>query len=277
MEINKIKIAIVRQIRGIQWRYTAMMLKYKSPIENARIGFESKQKLILIPHADDEWIGCSRVILNDNTSILFDMDMSGNDSDQQHILRKKELKKVALETGCVYKCISIYDKVKSLIEIIENRKPYYIFLPYYYDWHSEHIDVMRILKEALSTTCYNCKIAMYQVSLPMISRHITNYYPMCKEECEGKWRFFNKQYVTQKYLPTIRFASHEYINGGLFSCYSAEVFSVVESKDWCSRVDRLIMSEQERKVALKNINNIKNIRTIINEIDDRNVSKEFEY
>lgn len=63
--------------------------------------------MILIPHADDEWIGCSRIIMCKEDVLLCNMDMKGGDTNFLHQRRYKELLYLAHK----YKKVLLQQKV----------------------------------------------------------------------------------------------------------------------------------------------------------------------
>lgn len=266
--IKKAFYAIISFWNNFSWACSAYFLKKKAIKRNIDSIFQGGTKIILIPHADDEWIGCSTIIRTYNDVLLCDMDMDGGDSKTVHAVRKKELQSIAdlnkKEIICIYE-----DKAKHLLEIIESQKPAYIFLPYYIDWHKEHIMVMDLLEEVLLQYTGDVYICMYQVSLPIADSQITHVLSMNKKSFLEKWDIFMQVYKSQKHLPIGRFGAHEKIAGALTNSFSAEVFCVKTKQEWLNLKNQWLLTEEEKKECFTAINDIRKIRNTIINITDK--------
>lgn len=230
------------------------------------------KSLILVPHADDEWVGCSQVIINNNSDIvLYNMDMQGGDSSDIHITRKKELEKMAYK----YKLKlqdnigKVEEKVDNLEKKIEEFKPDLIFLPFFIDWHEDHIAVMNILREALRNIPknINIKIVMYQASVPIPEQYITTCIGMERRTQIDKWKTFRDIYPTQAFFPVKRFCCNEYINGGIINSYAAEVYSCMDINEWLSDFS-IIPDRKERINIINSFRNVKKIRKCTKKLID---------
>ncbi len=218
------------------------------------------KKLILIPHADDEWIGCSMNICDNQEVILCNMDMQGNDSKELHSVRLNELKTTAKKFN--KKLITISNnKEQQLAEIIEKEKINMVLLPFFIDWHDEHIAVMKYLYEAIKCMQYdNFNIAMYQVSVPIIEKEITHYLPMDKKNFQKKWNYFRETYKTQKAIPCKRFGINEKTNGRYTSAYASEVYSVNTIEQWKQKYKKFKLSNNDKECLNKSLNQLITIR-----------------
>lgn len=215
--------------------------------------------LVLAPHSDDEWIGCSTILkkLRDSVTVI-NMDMEGGDSDALHKNRYDEMKTAS--ESCGYKLEKIEgNKVNWLSDYIINHSPKYVLVPCYYDWHDEHYEVMDVLKDALEASKIETNVVMYQVSIPMPPSLINCYHSLDKNEHEEKWRLLDVYYPSQSFLPTFRFRLNERINGKRFGAYAAEVFSVSSSEKWINDYKNNALSLQEREYYKRNLNNIKQL------------------
>lgn len=269
MNIIKKTVSAALSFRNkLSWACSTYYFKKKSIKSNIDTAFPGGTKIILIPHADDEWIGCSTIIRTYNDVLLCDMDMDGGDSKSLHAVRKNELQSIAelykKEIICIFE-----DKVNHLLEIIELKKPAYIFLPYYVDWHKEHIMVMDLLEEVLSQYASDVFICMYQVSLPIADSQITHVLPMSKKSFLEKWDTFMRVYKSQTHLPIGRFGAHEKIAGALTNSFSAEVFCVKTKLEWLNQKNKWLLTEEEKKECFTAINDIRKIRDMIINITDR--------
>lgn len=200
--------------------------------------------LILAPHADDEWIGCSQIIKQCEHSVILNMDMPGGDTTELHQERFKELSLLANKFD--KRLITIGEnKVESLSEIIDEIKPDYICLPHFFDWHPEHIQVMQYLRESLSQIPYHGEILLYQVSVPLHPDHVNCLESVNKIEFIKKWKIFEELYKTQTGISYHRFMANEKINGVFSNAYSAEVYTIIDVNSWLNCIDHLLLSSNE--------------------------------
>lgn len=216
-------------------------------------------KIILAPHSDDEWVGCSTILQSNKGDVaVIDMDMSGGDTEELHEIRRQEMQSVARAYN--YPLLKVEgNKVSWVSDYIKKYSPKYIFVPCYYDWHDEHYEVMDVLKEALEASKIDTNVVMYQVSIPMPPSLINCYHCLDKNEHEEKWRLLDVYYPSQSFLPTFRFKLNERINGKRFRAYAAEVFSVYSSDKWINDYKNNALSLQDREYYKGNLNNIKNL------------------
>lgn len=219
--------------------------------------------LILIPHADDEWVGCSQIILqNDFDVVLLNMDMEGGDSTELHEARRKELDKIASTYHRSLKIVGS-NKVLSLEELLMNLRPDYICLPYFFDWHPEHIEVMIILRDVLKKVLLNSKILMYQVSLAIPPSECNGWSAMTRRAWHNKWHTFEDVYKSQTVIPYQRFAFNERINGAIADSYAAEVYSVMSCKDWQQQIETFLLDEIEKRAIMQVLNRIGKTRELL--------------
>lgn len=250
---------VISLIKICDWKFQAYRFRSKM----APITFDElhlKNSLILAPHSDDEWIGCSSIIENIENVLVLDMDMSGNDSEATHVLRKEEIKKtVSLYHKNYY--LASDNKIDELANLIKKNRFDSIFVPFFVDWHEEHIGVMNILKEALQD--YKCKIITYQVSCPIPYLAINYAIPFDKKMSKNKWMHFKKNYETQKEFPWRRFFLIERAQGRITSTYAANVYSVYESAMW-KKMFFLVPTKEERIMLKNKIHNIEENAELVN-------------
>lgn len=259
--------------RTIKWSKEAHIYKMgqkKNRVPDNYLDEMKEQKImILIPHSDDEWVGCSRIIKSGKQVTLINMDMKGGDSEKIHLIRESEMQKNADNYNRRLIKISSLDKTKSLCEIINEINPDLIFLPYFLDWHIEHLEVMEILDKALQN-CANkeMKIGMYQVSVPIDILDITVCKAMTRHEWKQKWGYFYKTYVTQRQLSYRRFAFQEYINGYYGNSYASEVYSINTILEWRKKL-AYRLTQEDRDLVMNSLSELGKIRGIINSIRSR--------
>lgn len=263
--IRKIRLLFRIIGRNIKWKRDADYCRKKvkrgdiSPVPEGK-------KIILMPHSDDEWIGCSQILLHSpENSIVVNMNMCGGDDRNLHQIRRREAEAVSERFG--YRFITIQDKLNELKEIISSEKPRCVFLPCYLDWHEEHIEVMRLFQEAALQCDYSGLVGMYQVSLPIPADMINCGMTMTKKQLKEKWTLLKHMYRTQSFLPVKRFMLNEYINGGITNEYAVEAYSVCSFDKWSSCFPTLLLKEGERDKYKKNLQDIMIIRTMLEERD----------
>lgn len=231
-----------RQVRN--WKHEASNEAEKIIVNTRLQQFFDGRCLILIPHSDDEWIGCSRIISGNNEVVLCNMDMDGGDTPQIHKERYAELNEVANKYGRMLITIK-ENKTDELKCAIQKYNPDYIFLPHYIDWHPDHIKVMKILYDAICNLGQlDCHVVMYQVSCPIV-HGITHAIPLNKDQWVQKWDFFKCNYKTQLKIPYKRFSLNEVINGNYIQAYASEIFCEVNDVEWMKIIrDNLPTDEQ---------------------------------
>lgn len=210
------------QLRKINSKHSALQLKKESSF------------LIILPHADDEWIGCGSLISSPNYKVcLCNADMEGGDTENIHLIRRRETEALA---GMYNRPIHILgrNKVDSLKELLEKEKPDVVFVPYMIDWHKEHIEVLHILKRAIDELCVNWKLSvgMYQVTVPIDSKNITHVGPIEFSQWHTKWKLFREVYKTQSTFPWYRVSRNEIIQGKRYACDACEVYCIMDYQDW---------------------------------------------
>ena len=222
----------------------------------------SQRALILIPHADDEWVGCSSIINNVSDVLLVNVDMQGGDSVYLHKERLQELNKVAEQFNKTLANL-ILPKEESLRAIVDRFRPTHIYVPFFFDWHQEHIQTMILLKDVLSSLDINATVAMYQVSLPIIPEMVTHYIPMNRGTFINKWNFFECMYKTQLGIPYKRFSINEKINGAYVGSYAVEVFSYMTKDEWLIMIDNWILTNEETTLIKMNLQRIRKTRVLL--------------
>lgn len=259
--IRKIRSLFRIISRNIKWKRDANYCRKK--IKRGDISsIPEGNKIVLMPHSDDEWIGCSQILLhNPEDSLVVNMNMGGGDDQYLHQIRRKEAEAVSKKFG--YRFITVQNKLSELKEIISSEKPKCVFIPCYLDWHEEHIEVMRLFQEAAIQCNYSGLVGMYQVSLPIPAGMINCGMSMTKKQLKGKWTILKQMYRTQSFLPVKRFMLNEYINGGITGAYAVETYTILEFQDWVTNWKTHLLTEEERKRCVDNLQNIQYIRTML--------------
>lgn len=224
------------------------------------------RKIVLMPHSDDEWIGCSQILLHQSEQVLVvNMDMNGGDGEQLHKTRRKEAELVAEKYG--YRFITVQKRLNDLVQILNDEQPECVFLPCYLDWHEEHIIVMELFQKAAIQAGYTGSVGMYQVSLPIPEKMINFGMAMTKGQLKEKWKCLRKMYETQAFLSTKRFMLNEYINGGISGTYALEAYSICAFQDWNASWKESLLTKEEKKNCVDNLQHIGYVRIMLQSRD----------
>lgn len=219
-----------------------------------------KNILILAPHSDDEWIGCSQLLKKGNNNVVvLNFDMPGGDNKELHTVRYQEMKNTAATVGYTFITVR-QDKGNWLLEYINSNRIDIVFLPCYYDWHKEHFFVMECFKEAARKAHYTGLVGMYQVSLPIPVSMINYCSLMSKADARKKWADLKRFYPSQSFLPIKRFMLNEHINGKINNAYSIEAYSVKSFEIWQREYHDKRLTENDKEFFKKNLQNISLVR-----------------
>lgn len=258
-------VSIKKMVLKRRWSRYEKSLRYPLSDRCSASMDTNKTYLILAPHSDDEWIGCSQVLRNCSKSFVCYMNMPGTESKEVRQVRYLEIKKSVETLG--RRLFEVGDdKQEALIDIIKSILPDYILVPYFFDWHHAHIAVMQLLKQSLEISGYTCNVMMYQVSVPMPVKACNICLPMSKKEQKAKWRFFFDVYKTQSFMPAKRFMVYETLAGGLVGADSAEVYSLESSPEWSEKLNTMILEETIRYDIKDQLNNIPVVLDKVNSI-----------
>lgn len=249
-----------------RYKWMSAVYRERRAIDQIELCSEFDKGIILIPHADDEWIGCSQLIINSSQDIILcNMDMPGGDTSELHKKRREELEKIS----SIYKRELITlenNKENSLMSLLSSYAPCTIFVPYFFDWHPEHVETMVILYNALLRIKNNLQntlhIAMYQVSVPVPIECITHGMLMNRIDLVQKWRVFKKVYHSQRIIPIARFIANERINGKIGGGYACEVYSVMSASSWIDKLHHYLLNDIEKNNFKMILSDLSKIRTL---------------
>lgn len=267
-------LGILRKIHGSIHRFnnrTSKRLLWKAAVYRYRYSSKSISTvsldtdgtfLILAPHSDDEWIGCSQIIQNCPKAVICNMDMGGGDSADIHKQRREEMASLAERFGKRFTTLG-KDKVSDLREIIQKEQPSYVLVPHYMDWHPEHFMVMNYLKQVVQDDTFQSIVLTYQVSVPIVARENIVCFPLTKQQLLYKWQVFADIYKTQEFMPVERFMANERINGAIASKYAAEIYVMHDADGWVQSMERFESKCNDRNLIKNNFNDISCIRSIL--------------
>lgn len=212
--------------------------------------------LILMPHSDDEWIGCSQIIKKGSKVTICNMNMQGGDTDEVHKMRYIEAKNVADIFSRELISLSSHNREKELADVINQYCPDFILLPYFFDWHPEHNDVMKTCYRALDACDYKGRFLLYQVSVPIPAQDCNCCIAMNSDERNEKWNIFMQYYKTQSFMPTNRFKAYERINGVMIESYAAETYYLLDINGWKEGIENKLLDDNEKNILKTNLNDI---------------------
>lgn len=257
-----IKTSILKFIQIIWWSIDCCICRGK--IKKRRLSNVPDGKLfVLMPHSDDEWIGCSQLLMNHSANVIvINMDMPGGDNNALHVARREEAESLANKYS--YKIVSIDgdNKENKLSRLIKEYDPSCVFLPSFCDWHDEHFEVMNLFSDAADEIDYHGEVGLYQVSIPIPSKLVNSGIKMTVAQLKDKWSQFREHYLTQNNIPWFRFAVNEIINGGICGQFALEAYSLQNYPKWKSDYEKLSFIYGERETLRRNINKIGTIRRI---------------
>lgn len=252
----------------INWKRQYSKCVHEKLVQATDYRFENlkiKKILILCPHADDEWIGCSTLINSNEYSVdVLYYELYGyNRNTENIIIRDNEIKKCSrIKKYNLYTSSNVKQKLKDLLLSSQYDA---VFSPSPIDWHWEHREVFGSL-----VTVLNCikgyidvKIFFYFISVPPCDSFRLYTHSLNKKAQIEKWTFFNNNYVSQK-MPNLRYMLQERLNALNTEFYAAEVFQEI-SIEQVFKIDEYIHN-QSVKIMLdslsKDINDIYKIRKI---------------
>lgn len=266
--IKKIYSSLIKKIRSVKWSHETFYIKNKVKKINSIVPLRhSNVALILAPHSDDEWIGCSQVFLKKyyKTIVVCNMNMSGGDNEIMHKRRIDEMKKNCDENNLIFEDI-LEKKKENLVKIIKKIKPDAIFSPFFIDWHKEHLKSIDLLYNSLKESKYNGLIYSYQVSLPLLVKKANCYIPMSKTEFNKKWNDFKRIYNSQIKIPYRRFMFNEIINGKYTGSYACELFFMLNTTKWINMYESINKKNISYNKLYDDINSIRKTRNNLEKI-----------
>lgn len=170
----------------------------------------NSETLILVPHADDEWVGCSQLIQKGKNIHVLYLDFPKYHNDMNANIRCDELTICSEKYGFKLYIHNEGEKMYyKILDVIIKYNIKQVFIPSFWDWHPDHLKAICYVQQVLiMNKNLNVNLYCYQVSCPILSSY--NMYYM---QIEKKWKEFHQCYRSQKNLPVFRFKLHEVLNG----------------------------------------------------------------
>ena len=115
-----------------------------------------KNILILAPHADDEWVGCSQIIRKSKKTSVYYFNFLGNNYNEQNKkIRLNEINNVSQNKNFELYVSSDSNDFSDLKTLLSEKKFSTIFIPFPIDWHPEHIKVNKIIFDILNNNNFD--------------------------------------------------------------------------------------------------------------------------
>ncbi|WP_300673818.1 hypothetical protein [Soonwooa sp.] len=239
-----------------------------SNLQELKLTKDSKS-LVLAPHADDEWIGASQILLNTDASVFYFQFLGKNYNEANKSMRRKEIENVQKEIGFNLISAESKDDFDNLAKLIENGNFDKIFLPFPIDWHPEHIkvnDILLSLFEKYPKLQQN-KLYFYQISVPFPSGLYLEYRPMSKKDLNYKIQVFSKHYISQFNTPITRMAYQLRLNAVKTKHYAVEAYASLDYKNWKKLLDYANKNYAEKlKPIAHHIDNLIDRKNIADEL-----------
>lgn len=238
--------------------------------------FNLKKILILSPHADDEWIGCSSLITSGicEVDVLYYQLYGYNQSERNKSIRDHEILDCSKDNH--YTLITSTNPSDKLKELLLSNNYDAVFSPSPIDWHWEHRYVFDTLAKVFSEIKdrLDINVFLYFISVPPIK--YSNVYSSSYDKTYqvNKWSYFNKRYASQK-MPNIRYKLQERLNAINSGQYAAELFEyLTEQKiNELHKYIHLESSSSYLNTLSKEINDIYHIRQICKRLNHERETK----
>lgn len=204
-------VLLHKKEQNIKWYVQYLLAKSQRlyPVRLRKLEIGSNERIsILVPHADDEWIG-PYAILNTHplhlNCVYFNL-YGGNTQKNNIKTRNTEIK--ASSEYWNFNIINNHNfDVDSLRKILCDSSK--CFIPSPYDWHNEHREVFKTFVKAynLLTERERSKLEIYYfcVSLPHSYKEDQYYIPLTKKDLYNKWHIFPMIYHSQSFMPALRY------------------------------------------------------------------------
>lgn len=227
--------------KRIKWSYE--LKKTKQYVKNKKNivinNFDNYRRILIISaHADDELIGCYKLLEEKKSRIkLFYYGFLGsNASLVNQVTRRLEFEKFCKHMG-IYHYISSGLSEKDLHGVIKDYSPDLILIPSFLDWHKDHRKSNFLLKDALDKVELDIRIGLYKISIPIPSTLINSFIRMTKIDQLNKWALFKRYYKSQINIPIDRFKIEERLYGKVYGGYAVEIYSIMDVNNWSKAIE----------------------------------------
>lgn len=232
--------------------------------ENILTESELRKTLILVPHSDDEWIGCSQILKKSKNCTLYYFNFLGDDySNTNERVRLQEIKNIA-EMYHANLIIADSENYQDLANLISENKYSSIFCPFVLDWHLEHIKVNHILKEIYTKNNSGFEnLLFYYVSIPLPKQIKKRFLPMSNKELGEKITLFKKFYPSQRPDLVERLAYQNKNSAKKSKYFATEIYGYLPKEIWVNFVDFVENNYEDKvKTLRKYLHHLKKIRLL---------------
>ena len=255
LRLAKLKIRRYRYL--VKWFIQFKMNKIQSyqNMEEMKNNSDSKP-LILVPHADDEWIGNSQILRKKNATVYYFQFLGNNYNETNKQVRLSELKNLQKEINFDLVVSSNYDEYSDLEGLISTDSFNEVYIPFPIDWHEEHIKVNTIFQSILSQLENRIKLYFYHISVPFPSNIKGRFVTLSQKELLYKQKIFSRVYQSQYNTPISRLNYQTRLNAKGKKIYACENYAELSFEEW---TDLLKFVEENYSTKIK---------TLIHYIDD---------
>lgn len=228
---------------------------------------ELQKTLILVPHADDEWIGNSQILSQKNVVVYYFQFLGNNYSESNKTIRRNELIKLKNKIGFELIVSDNYEDYSDLKGLLIQEKFSHVFLPFPIDWHHEHIKGNNIFQKIIFDLDIMFMINFYAISVPFPKDLEVKYIKMNKADLNNKQLIFSTIYQTQYNTPIKRLNYQLRLNAKGLDCYAAENYAELKKEIWGSLL--IFVNENynsEVKKIILSIDNLNEIRKESNKV-----------
>lgn len=192
-----------------------------------------KNVLILAPHADDEWIGCSQIIKNaEKCTVYYFQFLGKNYNAENKKIRLNEITNLCQNFNLELIKSENNEDYSDLVRLIKERNFSHIFLPFPIDWHTEHIKVNEILHQWIGEwNLLKINILFYNISIALPSQKIA-YLPLNPKDLEEKKQIFKRFYPSQQGTSIQRMNIQLRINAKKTPHYAIETYAILTFEHW---------------------------------------------
>ena len=209
--LKKIYISMFKYWQYFYWYCQYLHARFRKlyPLYLTRLMIDHNDKVVvLVPHADDEWIGPYSIIKGRPSKLhCIYFNLFGIDYSEENIRKRNaEIKKSSEYWGFTLDNVYKYD-VDALCQLIKDAR--YCFIPSPYDWHEEHRKVFLTFVMAFNKLTIEQReklnVFYFSVSVPHPCDKAQFYIPLTKKELNEKWSQFVKIYHSQAFMPACRY------------------------------------------------------------------------
>lgn len=262
--LKKSVISFYRACQKMRWyvQFTRSLFAQLVYFKIQKLDHEKLGKiLILVPHSDDEWIGCSQVIKKADDVTCAYFHLYGENLKNNNIKKRDEEINLSAATNH-FNLLNLRDNHEErLKELLHNNYFDTVFTPSPFDWHNQHRYVFTCLAHSLELSPKSPQVYYYNISVPHYPNEKLFFLPMSKKEQSEKWSIFSYIYISQSFMPSYRYALQERLDTR--GCaFSGELYAMKSRQEMLQDLNFISDSKNQEYLNRLNslINHIFNIR-----------------